>query len=187
MKKVLVILLVSFLGMSAVQAQKFAYVDSQYILDNIPEYKAAQNQLDALSKKWQEEIETKIAEVDKLYKAYQTDKVLMPEDLKQRKEEEIMQKEREVKELQKKRFGNKGDLFKKREELVKPIQDKIFNAIEAFAKERGYAIVFDKAGGLTMLYTDAKFDKSDDVLRKLGYQPGTTGGDSKSQSRPGRR
>lgn len=186
MKKLILLLLVSFLGVFSIQAQKFAYVDSQYILDNIPEYKSAQNQLDALAKKWQEERETKLAEIDKLFKAYQADKVLMPEDLKLRKEEEIMQKEKEVKELQRQRFGNSGDLFKKREELIKPTQDKIFNAIEAFAKERGYSIVFDKSGSLSMLYTDARFDVSDDILKKLGYQPGTTNKSKNTSERPRR-
>lgn len=150
-------------------AQKYAYVDTEYILQNIPEYNDAQGILDDLSAQWQQEIETKYAEIDELYKSYQADAVLLPEEMKKKREDEIIKKEKEVKELQRQRFGKDGDLFKKREELVKPIQEKIYNAIEEMAVERNYAIIFDKAGSLTMLYTDEKYDLSDDVLDKMGY------------------
>ena len=111
-------------------AQKFAYVDSQFILENIPEYKQAQQQLDDLSYDWQEEIEKEYAEIDKLYRAYQTDKVLLTDKMRQTREDEIIEKEREVKELQQQRFGTEGDLFKKQEELIRPIQNQIYNAIQ---------------------------------------------------------
>ncbi len=153
-------------------AQKFAFVDTKYILDNIPEYKAAQEQLDELSLQWQKEIEVKFAEIDKMYKDYQAEAVLLPEDMKKKKENQIVSKEKEAKDLQKKRFGNDGDLFKKREALVKPIQDKVYNAIETIATTGNYGIVFDQAGSLTILYGDSKLDKSDDVLEKLGVTPG---------------
>lgn len=153
-------------------AQKFAFVDTEYILNNIPEYKIAQDQLDELSVKWQKDIEEKFAAIDKMYKAYQAEAVLLPEEMKRKKEEAIIVKEREAKELQKQRFGKDGDLFKKRQELVKPIQDKVFTAIEEMATTGNFAIIFDKAGSLSILYSNPRFDKSDEVLEKLGYKPG---------------
>lgn len=159
-------------------AQKFAYVDTDYILNNIPEYTAAKKQLDDISLKWQKEIETKLAEVDKMYKDYQVEKILMTEEMRIRREEEIIQKEREVKELQKKRFGQEGDLFKKQQELIKPIQDKVYNAILEISETKGYGMVFDKAGSTTVIYSQVRYDISDDVIRQLGYSPGeNTGGD----------
>jgi len=171
MKKTLVIVVFMLFGMSQVQAQKFAYIDTQYILDNVPEYKMAKSQLDELSKKWQKEIEVKIKEIDKMYRNFQTDAVLLPADIKKQREEEITQKERELKTLQKKRFGQDGDLYKKRQELIKPIQDKIFNAIQDMAEERGYSVVFDRAANASILYANERFDKSDAVLQKMGYTP----------------
>jgi outer membrane protein len=153
-------------------AQKFAFVDTEYILNNIPEYKIAQDQLDELSVKWQKEIEEKFAAIDKMYKAYQAEAVLLPEDMKRKKEEAIILKEKEAKELQKQRFGKDGDLFKKRQELVKPIQDKVYTAVEEMATTGNFAIIFDKAGSLSILYSNPRFDKSDEVLEKLGYKPG---------------
>lgn len=171
MKKFVVIAFFILFGASSVNAQKFAYVDTQYILDNIPEYQMAKNQLEALSTKWQKEIEGKMAEIDKMYRQFQTDAVLLPSDIKKQREEEITQKERELKALQKKRFGKDGDLFKKREELIKPIQDKIFNAIQELAEERGYSVIFDRAANASILYANERFDKSDAVLQKMGYTP----------------
>jgi len=171
MKKLVVIAFFILFGVSSVNAQKFAYVDTQYILDNIPEYQMAKNQLETLTKKWQKEIEGKMAEIDKMYRQFQTDAVLLPADIKKQREEEITQKERELKALQKKRFGKDGDLFKKREELIKPIQDKIFNAIQEMAEERGYSVIFDRAANASILYANERFDKSDAVLQKMGYTP----------------
>lgn len=151
-----------------VAAQKFAYVDTQYILDNIPEFTEAQAQLDELSNVWQKEIETKFAEVDKMYKDYQTQSVLLPDDMKKKKEQEIVEKEREAKNLQRQRYGKDGDLFKKRQELVKPIQERIYNAIQEIANNNNYAVVFDKGGSLTMMYANPKYDISDDVLDNMG-------------------
>lgn len=153
-------------------AQKFAYVDTDYILDNIPEYQVAQDKLDELSVKWQKEIEKKFEEIDRLYKEYQSEAVLLPEDMKKKREEEIIQKEKEAKELQKKRFGQNGDLFKKRQELIEPIQDRVYDSVKDIAEQENYATVFDKSGSLTMLYTDDRYDISDQVLRKMGYRPG---------------
>lgn len=151
------------------QAQKFAYVDSDYILQNIPEYNDAQAQLDELSAQFQQEVEAKFTAIDKLYKDYQAESVLLPEEMKKKREETIVKAEKDAKELQKKRFGKDGDLFKKRQELVKPIQDKIFNAIEQVSQAKNYALVFDKAGGVTMMYADPKYDISDDILEEMGY------------------
>ena len=150
-------------------AQKIAFVDSNYILQNIPEYGDAQAQLDALSKEWQKEIDGKFSAVEKLFQNYQAEAVLIPEDLRKQKEKEIIDAEKTAQALQMQRFGADGDLFKKREELVKPIQDKVFTAIETIAAEKNIGIVLDKAGAVTMLYANVKLDISDDVLIKMGY------------------
>ncbi len=168
MKKSALIFTVIVFTAMLVQAQKFAYVDTQYILDNIPEFAEAQSQLDEISVQWQKEIETRFAEVDKMYKDYQTQAVLLPDDMKKKKEQEIVDKEKEAKNLQRNRFGKEGDLFKKRQELVKPIQEKIYNAIQELSTSNNYAVVFDKGGSLTMMYANPKYDISDDVLDNLG-------------------
>jgi outer membrane protein len=173
MKNILITMGLIFSFAGIVLSQKYAYVDSDYILDNIPEYQDAQNQLDELAAEYQKEIEDKFAEIDKLYKTYQAEVVLMPDEVKKKREMEIQAKEKEVKDLQTQRFGKEGDLFLKREELVKPIQEKIYNAIEEIAEEKNYAFVFDKAGSLTMLYVSNKFDISDDVLDNVGAVLGT--------------
>ncbi len=173
MKKFLPVLLIAMFAIITGFAQKYAYVDTEYILDNIPEYKDAQIQLDDLAAQYQQEIEEKFAEIDKMYKNFQAEAVLMPDDVKEKKEEEIRKKEKEVKDLQKQRFGPDGDLFLKREELVKPIQEKIYNAIEEIAVDENYAFVFDRAGSLTILYVNARYDISDDVLDKVGAELGT--------------
>ncbi len=159
-------------------AQKYAFVDTQYILDNISEYKAAQQQLDQVSLNWQKDIEAKYAVIDKLYKDYQAEQILLTEEMKRKRETEITTKEKEVKEFQKQKFGFEGELFKKKQELVKPIQDKIFNAVKKLATDQGYAVIFDKSSDhLSMLYTNPKYDKSDDILLSMGYKAGTkTGG-----------
>lgn len=152
-------------------AQKYAYVNTEYILENIPDYKTAQQTLDNLSITWQKEIEDKYAIIDKLYKAYQAEQVLLTEEMKRRRQDEISQKEKDVKDLQKQRFGFEGDLFKKKQELVKPIQDKIYNAVKKLATDQSYAVIFDKSSDLIMLYTNPKYDKSDEILIQLGYKP----------------
>lgn len=169
MKKIFFILSLALATLS-VQAQKFAYVDSDYILERVPEYQSAQEQLDKLSLSWQEEIESYYSEIDQLYKKYQADQILLTQDMKTRRETEIINKEKEVKELQRKRFGPDGDLYTKRQELVKPIQDKIFNAIQDMATEKRYSVVFDKSSELIMLFSDPDLDKSDDILEMLGYK-----------------
>jgi outer membrane protein len=191
MKKTVLIFTAILFTVMVVQAQKFAYVDTQYILDNIPEFAEAQSQLDEISVQWQKEIEVKFAEVDKMYKDYQTQAVLLPDDMKKKKEQEIVDKEKEVKNLQRTRFGKDGDLFKKRQELVKPIQEKIYNAIQELSTSNNYAVVFDKGGSLTMMYANPKYDISDDVLDNLGANlnnrkgKGKTGGTTTSGSKSG--
>lgn len=174
------IAIMMFLGLMSFQvsAQKYAYVNTQYILENIPDYKAAQQSLDNLSITWQKEIEDKYAIIDKLYKTYQAEQVLLTEEMKKRRQDEITQKEKDVKDLQKQRFGYEGDLFKKKQELVKPIQDKIYNAVKKMATDQSYAVIFDKSGDLIMLYTNPKYDKSDAILLALGYKPAAKESDS---------
>ncbi|HBN06266.1 MAG TPA: hypothetical protein DD434_10845 [Bacteroidales bacterium] len=169
MKKLILIIL-CFVSTTTLFAQKFASVDTEYILSNMPEYKQAQKELDDMAVQWQKEVESKFQIVDKLYKAFQAESVLLPEELKTKKENEIIAAEKEAKDLQKQRFGNTGDLSKKRSELVKPIQDKVYNAIEKIAQEKNYSMIFDKSSGATILYVDAKTDVSDLVLAELGYK-----------------
>jgi outer membrane protein len=165
-------------GCLPVFAQKYAYIDSQYILENISEYKAANQQLDQLSIAWQKDIEAKYAVIDKLYKDYQAEQILLTEEMRRKREQEITNKEKEVKEFQKQKFGYEGELFKKKQELIKPIQDKIYNAVKKIATEQGYAVI---------LYTNPKYDKSDEVLAAMGYKAGNKGGaDSGSGSGAGK-
>ena len=168
-KSLLILMLTLFISAGS-YAQKFAYIDTEYILNNIPAYKQAQDQLDKLSEGWQREVENMYAELDKMYRDYQAEKVLLTEEMKKKREEEIMNKEKAVKELQKKYFGQDGALFKKRDELIKPIQDEIYRAVKELATEGGYAIIFDSSAGASILYTDPKLDKSDAVLQRLGYK-----------------
>jgi outer membrane protein len=170
MKNILFALLVLFSFQAF--SQKFAYVDTDYILANLPEYTSAQKQINEISIKWQKEIEEKLAEVDKMYKDYQVEKILLSEEMRIKKEEDIIKKEKEAKELQKKRFGQGGDLFKKQQELIKPIQDKVYNAIVEISETKGYAMVFDKAGSTTVIYSQKRYDISNDVIKQLGYEPG---------------
>ena len=166
------LILIACLGLFffTTHAQKFAYVDSDYILERVPEYQSAQEQLDKLTLSWQEDIEQLYQEIDQLYKKYQADQILLTQDMKVKRENEIINKEKAAKELQRKRFGPEGDLFIKRQELVKPIQDKIYNAIQDLATEKRYGVIFDKSGELSMLFADSDLDKSDDILRMLGYK-----------------
>lgn len=169
MKKLILLLgLIFVIGYSF--GQKFAFVDSEYILSKIPTYKGAQDKVNQLSKEWQKEVEAEYAEYDKLFKEYQTEKVLLTDEMKRVREQELENKEKAVKELQRSYFGQDGLLFKKRQELMKPIQDEVYNAIKTLAETGNYSIIFDTAGGANILYTDPKHDKSDEILEKLGYK-----------------
>ena len=169
MKKALLILVSSLLLSVGSYAQKFAYVDTDYILNNIPEFNQAQDKLDEISKQWQAKIEGIYAEVDKMYRDYQTQEVLLTDEMKKKREEAIIVKEKSAKDLQKKRFGPEGDLYGKRQELIQPIQDKVYDAIQQLAANSKYAVIFDSSSDLIMLYSNPNLDKSDKVLENMGY------------------
>jgi len=181
-KKILVVAVFATAMLTA-SAQKFAYVNSQYILSKIPEYKAVQDQINQISIEWQKEIEGKYSEIDQLYKAYKADEVLLTDEMKQKRQAEIEQKEQAVKDLQKQHFGVNGDLFKKRQELVKPIQDKVFNAVQDLAEKSNLAIIFDQSSDdVSMLYANPKYDKSDEILKNMGYSSSSETPKKKSYS-----
>ena len=168
MKKFVLTLGVIFVFSMGALAQKYAYIDSEYILNNMPSYVEAQAELDRLSVEWQKEIEAKFKKIDEMYRKYQQESVILPEETKVKRQNEIIAAESDAKDLQKKRFGTDGDLYKKREELMKPIQDRVFSAVEEYAREKNYAFVFDKAGVMTIVYADSKFDINSEILAKLG-------------------
>ncbi|ULQ56101.1 OmpH family outer membrane protein [Flavihumibacter rivuli] len=170
MKKLFFTIAILLVATVAVQAQRYAIVDTKYILDRLPDYKEAQKKLDQFSEQWQREIDQKQQALDKLYKDYEAEQVMLSEELKKKREDEIFVREKEVRELQRKRFGFEGDLFKKRQELVKPIQDKVYTAIQKIAVARMYDFILDKSEGITVIFADPKLDKSEDVLRELGVK-----------------
>ena len=170
MKKVILSLLIALLVTAGVQAQRYAIIDTKYILNKIPEYKDADKKLQQVSEQWQKEIDDKQAALDLLYKNYDAEQFMLSDELKKKREDELFNKEKEVRDLQKKRFGYEGDLFKQRQQLVKPIQDKVYNAIQKIAVARGYDFILDKSEGITVIFADPKLDKSDDVLRELGIK-----------------
>lgn len=161
--------LTAFLAIG-IYAQKYAFIDTDYIMNNIPSYKAAQGELDELSKQYEGEIKALYDEIDKLYREYQAEKVLLTEEMRGKREEQIITKEREAKKLQNDYFGQEGLLFKKREELIKPIQDEVYNAAKEIANESGYAAIFDTASGPGLFYSNPRYDISDEVLQRLGYK-----------------
>jgi outer membrane protein len=170
MKKLVFTILLS-LGLGCLNttiAQRFAYVDTEYILDMLPEYRSAQKQLDMISEQWEKEMVEKQAEIDKLVRNLQAEMVILTEELKKKREAEIKQKETELREFRNKKFGYEGELFKKRAELIKPIQDKVFEACQKIAKANALDFIFAKSTEMIMLYSNAKYDKSDEVLQELG-------------------
>ena len=169
MKKVLISLLIVLAAATGVNAQQhYCIIDSKYMLEKMTDYKDAQAKLDGLSKAWQDEIDNRMAEVDRMYKGYQAEKPMLSDDMRNKRQDEIVAKEKAAKDLQKQRFGYEGDLFKKRQEFIKPVQDRLFNAVQKMASSKGYDMVLDKAGGVTLFYADPKLDKSDEVLKILG-------------------
>lgn len=150
-------------------AQKFASVDMSYILKNIPAYETANEQINQVSKKWQSEVEALQKEAEAMYKNYQTELVFMTEEMKKKREEEIVAKEKEAQELKRKYFGQQGELFKKRESLMKPIQDEVYTAIQSISKDRNLEVVFDKSTAMSVVFTTPGIDISDEVLKQLGY------------------
>jgi outer membrane protein len=171
MKRVILILLLSF-SAANIYAQRYCYVDTKYVLDNMPDYSQAQKELNEQSQKWQNEIIARYEAIDNMRKAYQAERVLLTADMKRQREDEIAQAEKEAKELQKKRFSLNGDLFKKREELIKPIQDKIYKALVELAESGNYMVIFDKSNESSIIFASPKYDKSDRILKKLGVKPG---------------
>jgi len=168
MKKIIFLLSCSIILAFAANAQRYAIIDSKYILEKIPAYKDAQVKLDQFSELWQQEIDQRQAAMEKMYKDYDAEQVMLPDNLKKKREDELFNKEKELRELQKKRFGFEGDLFKKRQELIKPIQDKVYNAVQKLAVEKQYDFILDKSEGITVIFADPKLDKSEDILRSLG-------------------
>jgi outer membrane protein len=171
MKKLLFVALLvlgSFVGASA--QQRYAVIDTKYILDRIPAYKEADAKLKVIGEQWQKEIDDLQAQLDKMYKNYESEQFMLTEALKKKREDELFEKEKLVRDLQKKRFGYEGDLFKERQRLIKPVQDKVYDAIQKIATSRSYDFVLDKSEGITIIFADPKLDKSDDVLKELGVK-----------------
>jgi len=169
MKKTL--LLVCLLGLGVLGfSQKYAIIDTRYILDKIPEYSQAQKQLDDIAADWQKDIDQQQAALNKMYKDYEAEQVMLPDDLKRKREDQLVVKDKELRNLQRQRFGFEGDLFKKRQELVKPVQDKVYNAIQKIAVAKQYDFILDKSEGITVIFADPKLDRSDDVLKFLGVK-----------------
>ena len=168
--KKLIISLCLLAGFSfGMNAQKFAMVDMEYIMKNIPSYETANDQLTQISKKWQSEVDIQMQDVQKMYKNYQTELVFLSDDMKTKREEEIVTKEKASQELKRKYFGPEGELFKKRQSLMKPIQDEVYNAIQEISKEKDFDLIFDKSSAMSVIFTSPKLDISDTVLQKLGY------------------
>ncbi len=167
MKKLILVMFLIVTGTLSAVAQRYCIIDSKYILEKVPDYTQAQSMLDALSKNWQTEIDARMQDVDRLYKSYQAERAMLSDEMRKKREDEIVAKEKAAKDLQKQRFGYEGDLFRKRQEMVKPIQDKVYNAVQKLAQQKGYDLVLDKAGGVTLFYADPKLDRSDDVLKLI--------------------
>ena len=165
---ILTTFLLCLVGLTA-NAQKFALIDMEYILKNIPAYERANEQLNQISKKWQSEVEAVALEAQTLYKNYQSEAVFLSEEQKTKKEEEIVGKEREAQELKRKYFGPEGELYKKRESLMAPIQDEIYTAVKEISDTKGYTVVIDRASAASIIYASPRIDISNEVLEKLGY------------------
>ncbi len=167
MKKTLTLLAFITTFAIAANAQRYAIIDTKYILEKLKDYKDADKQIQQTADKWQKELDDLQADLDKMYKNYDAEQYMLTDELKKKREAELFNKEKDVRDLQRKRFGYEGDLFKERQRLVKPIQDKVFNAIQKLAVARGWDFVLDKSEGITVIFADPKLDKSDDVLREL--------------------
>ncbi|HUQ96862.1 MAG TPA: OmpH family outer membrane protein [Chitinophagaceae bacterium] len=169
MKRILFLFL--FLGAAVVSfSQRYAIIDTKYILDKLPEYKDAQKSLDDVAADWQKEIDGLQQELDRMYKDFDAEQVMLSDELKKKREDQLFVKEKTLRDLQRKRFGFEGDLFKKRGELIKPVQDKVYNAVQKLAAARGYDFILDKSEGITVIFADPKLEKSEDVLRELGVK-----------------
>ncbi len=170
MKRLLIIAISMLLASATVSAQRYAIIDTKYILDKMPEYKDADKHLSETSGQWQKEIDDKQTQLNTMYHNYDAEQVMLTDDLKKKREDQLFNMEKEIRDLQKKRFGFEGDLFKERQKLVKPVQDKVYNAIQKMAVNRGYDFVLDKSEGITVIFADPKLDKSEEVLKELGIK-----------------
>lgn len=170
MKKIFIAVAALLVLAFSAQAQKYAVIDTRYILDRMPDYKTAQKQLDDVAAGWQRDIDAEQSSLDNMYKNFEAEQVMLSDDLKKKREDQLFNKEKALRDLQRKRFGFEGDLFKKRQELIKPIQDKVYNAVQRMAVNRGYDFVLDKSEGITIIFADPKLDKSEDILKDLGVR-----------------
>jgi outer membrane protein len=170
MKKFLFIAICLVLVSAAVSAQRYAIIDTKYILDKMPEYKDADKRLASMSEVWQKEIDDKQTQLNQMYKNFDAEQYMLTDELKKKREDQLFNLEKDIRDLQKKRFGYEGDLFKERQKLVKPVQDKVYNAIQKMAVNRGYDFVLDKSEGITVIFADPKLDKSAEVLQTLGIK-----------------
>ena len=169
MKKLFFVACILSFGFFA-HAQRYAIIDTKYILDKMPDYKLAQKNLDDVAANWQKEIDGLQQELDKMYKDYDAEQVMLTEDLRKKREDQLFVKEKNLRDLQRNRFGFEGDLFKRRQEFIKPIQDKVYNAVQKLAVQRGYDFILDKSEGITVIFADPKLEKSEDVLKELGVK-----------------
>jgi outer membrane protein len=169
-KKIGIVVTYFILISLSADAQRYAVIDSKYILNKMPDYKAAQKKLDDISLLWQQEIDQKQIALSKMQRDFEAEQVILPENLQKKREDEIFNKEKELRDLQKKRYGFEGDLFKKRQELIKPIQDKIYNAVQNLAIEKQYDFILDKSEGITVIFVDPKMEKSEEILKALGVK-----------------
>jgi len=170
MKKLFFLLILTAAFAGNVNAQRYAIIDTKYILGKIPEYKEANKKLEDMADAWQKEIDLMQADLDKMYRQLDAERAMLTPELLKKREDEIFNKEKQVRDLQRKRFGYEGDYFRKKQELVKPIQDKVYNAVQKLATERLYDFILDKSEGITVIFADPKLDKSDDVLKILGVK-----------------
>ena len=164
--------LIFFLTIAAltVTAQRYAIIDTKYILGKIPDYKKANEKIEEFAEAWQQEIDLLQADLDKMYRDFEGEKAMLTPELLKKREDEIFNKEKQVRDLQRKRFGYEGDYFKKKQDLVKPIQEKVYNAVQRLASEKMYDFILDKSEGITVIFADPKLDKSDDVLKIMGIK-----------------
>jgi len=169
MKKILITLIVALGAVLGSSAQKFALVDMEYILRNLPAYEMANEQLNQVSLRWEKEITELSKEAETMYRNYQSERVFLSDEQKKAREEEIVAKEKEVTDLKYKYFGPEGELYKKRQSLMKPIQEEVYNAVKKVAEEKGYQVVFDRASSSSIVFASPRIDVSNEVLAKLGY------------------
>ncbi len=167
MKRITTFLFFTFALALSIQAQRIAYVDVNTLLESIDEYNDAQDELDQLAARWRQEIAQEYDKIKSMYNRYQAEQVLLSDDARRQREEEIMNAEKRVRDMQAARFSPEGQLFERRKELVQPIQDKVYSAIESYAQERGYDFIFDKASSVGMIFTNPQYDKTEDILKRL--------------------